>query len=224
MNWLDIIIIAVLIYSAVKGFFIGLIKSLTGLISSVAGLFIAYKFYQPLVEYINSMWQWTDRITLWVSSWLKTKYVPFYSGEIPVISELSKTLAVNFLELAAFVFLYLVASRLIKLLGSLISGLTSIIFLKPMDRLGGIVFGLSKGIFIILIVLIIMTPIQVYLDIFLGGSKLAHNFKQAWDNSNILPYFKDLLKLFISLIPGSSFSNVKYTQYLDTIKKYSVIK
>ena len=223
MNWLDIIIIVVLIYCAVKGFFTGLIKSLTRLISIAAGLFAAYKFYHPLLEYINSMWHWTDRIVVWVSSWLKAKYVPFYKGDIPVISELSKTLAVNFLELVAFAFLFFSVSWIIRLLGSFISGLTSLVFLKPMDRLGGTVFGLLKGVFVILVFIIIMTPLQVYLDIFLGGSKLAY-FNHAWNNSSILPYCKELLKLFTGLIPGFAFNNDNYIQYIDVIKKYSSIK
>ena len=224
MNWLDIIIIVVLIYCAVKGFSTGLIKSLTRLISIAGGLFVAYKFYQPLLEYINSMWHWTDRIAVWVSSWFKTKYVPFYKGDIPVISELSKTLAVNFLELIAFILLFVVVSRLIRLLGSFISGLTSIILLKPLDRLGGTVFGLLKGVFVILLFLTIMTPLQLYLDIFLGGTKLAYYFDQAGNNSSILPYCKELLKLFTSYIPGFVFNNDKYIQYIDVIKKYSSIK
>ena len=224
MNWLDIIIIAVLIYSAVKGFYTGLIKSLTRLVSIAVGLFVAYKFYHPLLDYINSMWHWTDRIAVWVSSWIKTKYMPFYNGDIPVISELSKTLAVNFLELLAFVFLFFAVSRIIRLLGSFLSGLTSLILLKPLDRLGGTIFGLLKGVFIILVLLTIMTPLQVYLDVFLGGSKLANYFDQAWNNSSILPYYKELLKLFTGFIPGLSFSNNNYTQYLDVIKKYSSIK
>ena len=224
MNWLDIIIIAVLIYSAVRGFFTGLIKSLTRLISTAVGLLVAYKFYHPMVEYINSLWHWTDRIALWISSWFKTKYVPFYKGDIPVISELSKTLADNFLELLAFIVLFFAISRLIKILGSFISGLTSLVFLKPMDRLGGTVFGLLKGAFIILVFVIIMTPLQVYLDIFLGGSQFAKFIDKACNNSSILPYCKELLKLLTGFLPGLSFNNDKYKQYLDIIKNYSIGK
>ena len=224
MNWLDIIIIAILIYSAVRGFFTGLIKNLTRLISTAVGLLVSYKLYHPLVEYINSLWHWSDRISLWISSWFKTKYVPFYKGDIPVISELSKTLADNFLELVAFIFLFFAVSRLIKLLGSFISGLTSLVFLKPMDRLGGTVFGLLKGAFIILVFVIIMTPLQVYLDIFLGGSQFAKFIDKSWNNSSILPYCKEFLKLLTGFLPGLSFNNDKYKQYLDIIKNYSIGK
>ena len=221
MNWLDIIIIGILIYSAVKGFYIGLIKSLTRLISIAVGIFVAFKFYHALMEYINSMWHWTDSIAVWISSWFKTKYMPFYKGDISVISELSKTLAVNFLELLAFVLIFFIVSRLIRMLGSSISSLTSLIFLKPLDRLGGTVFGLTKGVFVILVFLVIMMPLQVYLDIFLSGNKLFNNFDQAWNNSIVLPYCKELLMLLTGFIPDLAFSEDKYNQYIDMIKKYS---
>ena len=221
MNWLDFALIAVLIYNALRGYFIGLIKSLTRMISTAVGLFAAYKFKQPLVEYINSLWHWTDRTSLWMSTWVKTKYVPFYKGEIPVINELSKTLAVNILELVAFAVIFFAVSRLIRLLGSFISGLSTLVFLKPMDRLGGTVFGLLKGVFVILVFLIIMTPLQVYIDMFMGGSSFVKYFDQAWSSSSIIPHFKEILKLLTALIPGLTLSNDKFSQYLDSIKKYS---
>jgi membrane protein required for colicin V production len=48
MNWLDIVIIVILVISAVSGFISGLIKTVFSLVGLILGVFLAGKFYVGL--------------------------------------------------------------------------------------------------------------------------------------------------------------------------------
>ncbi|ACV65021.1 Colicin V production protein [Desulfofarcimen acetoxidans DSM 771] len=223
MNWLDIIFIIIIIYSAMIGFFTGLIKSLTKLISIIGGLFAAYKYYGELVAYINSVWHCEKIITSWITNWLKSKYVPFYKGDIPAISELSGMLAVHILELTCFLFVFLAAYMIIKILGSFLSGITSLVFLKPVDRLMGSLVGIIKGTAVVLIFILVMTHLQLYADVFLGNEKLSYYLDQSINNSIMIPYGEKLLGMLKNFF-GFTFNYYKNDQYMDMIKIIQLIK
>jgi membrane protein required for colicin V production len=53
VNWLDFVIVAVIVWSAFAGLMTGLVREVVGLIAVVAGVFLAGKFYQRLADDIK---------------------------------------------------------------------------------------------------------------------------------------------------------------------------
>jgi membrane protein required for colicin V production len=53
MNWLDIVIVILLLVSAISGFANGLIKSIFSLVGLIVGIFLAGHFYVALSEHLT---------------------------------------------------------------------------------------------------------------------------------------------------------------------------
>ena len=62
MNWCDLVIIIIVTYYAGRGFFTGLILSLTGLLAFVIGLIVAIKYNQALTDYLIVGWQLDEKL------------------------------------------------------------------------------------------------------------------------------------------------------------------
>ncbi|WP_066634159.1 CvpA family protein [Desulfolucanica intricata] len=203
MNWLDIIILAIFILSGIKGFFTGMILSFTRLISIMAGLLVANQYSRPLADYLSEHWHWVERISVWISARLQNlELLLFDSVKTPVTGEISSTLAINLLQIIVFLFLLLVTARIVQLIGTIISGLAAFTLLGPLDRIGGVVFGLIRGLLIIVVFLVLLTPLQSFTEITGDSGKLGYIWLNAWDSSRLVPYFKGLSDFIIDFFPG----------------------
>ncbi len=54
MNWIDLCVFIILIYFSYRGFAIGLVASLFNLITSLASIYTAFKFYKPIGDFFVS--------------------------------------------------------------------------------------------------------------------------------------------------------------------------
>ncbi|WP_031514317.1 CvpA family protein [Desulfofalx alkaliphila] len=167
MNWVDGVILIVLIYSTCRGLLSGLILSLTGLLSILLGLLVAVKNYQALADWLIVGWQFDEKL-MQLFKPLLNLYVPAYHPDPASTALLNNglgdtlllTLSRGLLSIICFIILLIMTDLAVKLMGRLINKLLGWGLLSPINRLGGALFGVARGILVVLIIILILQPFQ----------------------------------------------------------------
>ncbi len=155
MNWLDIVIVAVVLWFTWAAFRSGLIREVVTLVAVVVGIVVAGLLYDDL----------------------EADILVFIENE-------DAARAVAFLLLFGAVYL---AGQLTAYL---LKRAASLLLLGWLDRLGGAVFGLLKGLVIVEVLLVLfVTYPQLGLDDAIDGSVLA-------------PEFLDRVPVVVRILPG----------------------
>lgn len=126
MNYLDIILLILLLLSAFNGFKNGFVEELAGLVALILGIWAAIKFSAVLGVYLTDTFQ------------LEGKYV----------------------NIIAFIGIFIFVIILINIIGALISNLLKAIRLNFINRLAGFLFGALKGILILSVFLVVINKID----------------------------------------------------------------
>lgn len=200
MNWLDIIIVIILIYNASKGLRLGFIVSIFNIIGFVLSIFIASRYYSSVYSFIvNSpvLYEVFERFTeiiLTIVLYSKIKNNPNLVPDL--VSD--GIVEVTIMILAA-VLIFAIVNALISILLELASSLFKVPILKQLNKAGGIIFGLIKGVFIVYFISIVLTPIATFLPESLIGRGVY--------GSLILLYFKDFsfFNLMLDYLPSKTY-------------------
>lgn len=147
MNFVDILIWAVLLLFVIKGFLNGLVKEACSLLGLLAGGWAAFKYHYYLAEAIKPFIHLPQNIALVLS----------------------------------FIFIYLIMGLLFYLFGHLLTVACKIMLLGGINRIGGIIFGLLEGAFLLCMVLYFGTakPVPEKVKGFLSRSRSAQGFAAA---------------------------------------------
>lgn len=95
----------------------------------------------------------------------------------------------NLAKIVSFILIFLVAAILIHLLGVVISKLFKILFLGWLNRIFGLLFGLIKGVAIVLVAILLLSKFP------LASSK------KLLEDSIVAPPAFTLLEFFLPLLP-----------------------
>lgn len=179
MNWIDVLIIFIVITNLLKGYSLGLILSLFNILQVIISLFITKNYYMLVYNFIkdssflltgfNRVFYFIFRIIFY----RKNKVDPNYLDNLMKTSILD-VLLVGF----SIIFVYKISTIVIDILFSLFSFLLDIRLFRKIDRYGGMLFGLLKGFLLIFIMDGVLRPI------FLELPGLA--ISEAFLNSRIL--------------------------------------
>lgn len=110
-----------------------------------------------------------------------------YEMALPVVGKIVAN--PNLARIIGFLLIFLVAAVLIHLLGVAIRKLFKIILLGWLDRFLGLLFGLIKGLAIVLVAIILLSKFPV------------GNSRELLEDSIVVPYAFILLKLFLPFLP-----------------------
>jgi membrane protein required for colicin V production len=111
VNWVDLILLGVLVLFGLRGFFRGLFREIFSIAGLVAGFFLAVTYARFVTSYVEPFWQ---------------------------ISPL-------LLKGSAFVAIFFIVYFLMSAAGWILHRSERLLFLKTLNRTGGIVIGLAKG-------------------------------------------------------------------------------
>ncbi len=144
MNFVDILIWAVLLYFLVKGFMKGLVKEACSLLGLLAGGWAAFKYHLHLAESLR-----------------------------PLI-HLPQSVA----SVLSFIFIFLVMGLLFYFFGHLLTVVCKVMLLGGINRVGGVIFGLMEGAFLLCMVLYFCSsrPVPEKMRGWVARSKTAHAF------------------------------------------------
>ncbi|MFA5127603.1 MAG: CvpA family protein [Patescibacteria group bacterium] len=170
MNIVDIIIIAVILLFAGAGFFFGFVRTVGYLLCNVVGLYLAYRFYSPVGE-------WIIKVTGWDGN--SAQFWAFVIGFILI------SIAVG-----------LIGRLIIKLL-DLVARLP---FISLVNRFAGLAFGILQGVLICASILYVVAryPIATNVMTLIEQSKMVGllNYVVVL----ISPFIPEGLKLMKSVI------------------------
>lgn len=180
MNWIDIIVIFILIYGILKGLSLGLVGSIFNVIQIVLSLLVTKIYYPYIAEYITSNPRFYNL--------LKDIITKVWESEIVVENILR--ISINVL---AILIVFFIVNVLLALLLSIFSFLVSIPVLRQINEIGGMVFGLLKGLFIVYFLNLILYPIASRYPLSFFGKGILNSFT--------FNYLKDinLLKYLLSI-------------------------
>jgi len=224
MNWLDWLIIAILVLSALQGMRCGLFVSVAKLVGVLSGLAVAVSYYKPLSEYLSTTWHLDEKILILTGPLLKY-LLPLKSTVAPVVSlakllspgvghagilkpaavlpdgpgqtsilydNIAGILAYGILEVITFLVLLLATALLVNLAGHFLTRIADISFLGPLNHFGGLLFGLFKGLLVVMIILAIISPFQQQdsiPEIYPTPPGMTGMQSKAFKDSMLLPYF-----------------------------------
>lgn len=215
---MDIIIILIITWSAWRGYKTGLVGGVARLLGILAGLGAALCYYRPLAVYIDHRWQISSYIQNWFSLprlgkedlykdiqlYGELRPIDLLSGSLQDLGQsVSRLLASGILEIVSFIFIFIVVSRLVYLAGELLARLASVSFLGPADRLGGVAFGLARGVLAIMILLALLVSLQWPSALFSSGGN-PYWLSLALDNSLLAREFINAVNFFNIDFPGFS--------------------
>ncbi|TCO77998.1 CvpA family protein [Marinisporobacter balticus] len=113
-----------------------------------------------------------------------------------VHSYLSDVLARMFIDFISILILFFAVKILLFIIGHLLDGIASLPVLKQFNRLGGVVFGLVKGLLIVFIFLAIITPFITMMDasIFVEGLEKSIIANVLYDHNPIIGLIQIAIK------------------------------
>ncbi len=172
---MDVIIIVIIAFSALRGFCSGLILSVTKLLGFIVGLLVAFKFYRAFADYLIVVWNLDQKLLLLfkpvLNIWLplKTSSTLYFTGD----SALGLNIVHGLIGIIAFVLLLIVVDISIKIFGKILNSLFDWGIFAPVNRLGGLIFGTLRGALLVLILFAVLLPLQVSTSVFGGEMALT---------------------------------------------------
>ena len=188
-NYIDIIIMVILLGFGIRGYRFGLIRSLFNLVKYIAAIYICKMYFNFITNYIVGNEKIYGAIKNVVGLFLKKTFMKAF-----VLDTISKGVTQIIVLIMLFVISITIMSLIIKALESLFT-------LKPLNflnKLLGFIFGLLKGLVILMILLTITHPIiaivpkeKLILD--LNNSTLL---KYLYMYNFVFKYFNNLIEIF----------------------------
>ncbi|MDI6710835.1 MAG: CvpA family protein [Thermoanaerobacterales bacterium] len=159
MNWLDWVLLTVLLLSALNGFTRGLLRSVAGLAAVAFGFWLALRYYRLLGDYLDSGLGLGPVLTRYFTGCLggaagtPVAAPPspgafdalerlFVGGAQGLFQGVASSLAVSALDALAFLIVFIAGAGL---LGAFAGAIPNLPLLGPLDRAGGFCFGLLRG-------------------------------------------------------------------------------
>lgn len=200
LNWLDIVIIIIIIYNISKGLKQGFIVSIFSIIGFILSISIASRYYFTIYNFImNSpilygIFEGLAEIILTIVFYSRVKNNPRFIPDL-----ISDGIVKVIIMVLAAVIVFMLINALVNILLGIFSSVFKIPILKQLNKAGGMIFGLIKGVCIVYFLSIIFTPIAMFLpDSFIG--------RGVYD-SLILLYFRDFnfFDLMLDYLPNKTY-------------------
>ncbi|MHB8155797.1 MAG: CvpA family protein [Desulfocucumaceae bacterium] len=227
MNWLDILFLAIMAWYTWTGLRTGLVVGLAKLLGALIGLAAALNFYRPLADAVNLKWNLVSAIGKLLplpgkatgavppgSQGPAEIFFPFVgspgSPALPKMvsyslhgigESVTRMLASGILDILCFIILYLVVSKLVVVIGVVVSKMSRLLLLGPLDRAGGLVIGVVKGGIIVAILVAVIVSLQLPAAYIAGGQKPSL-LSLALQKSTLAPFFFKALAYFKITFPG----------------------
>lgn len=162
MNWIDYLIIFILIINIIRSIKLGLVRSIFGILRFLVSIYLAKIYYPVISKYIINtpiLYEGFEKI---VGGVLKIIfYGKIKENESLLYDMASKGLIKTGINIFSIFIIYLLVKWALGYLERFFSFLFKAPILKQFNKLGGFLFGLIRGLFIIYIMFAIFASIQI---------------------------------------------------------------
>jgi len=184
MNWIDFLIILILVLNIVKDTSQGLVKSIFGLIKILLSIYLTKMYYDVVYGYIINTEVLYNGFKAVIIGLFKAIFYRKIKNDANFLPQLLSSGMINVLiNILCILITYFVFRWLLGLLEELLSFLFKAPILKQLNGIGGFLFGAIKGILVIYIVIALFSPIKI---IFPQGF-----ISKAMENSLLFTYFNN---------------------------------
>jgi len=201
MNWLDILVVAILVINLLSGWFRGLIRSVVNIISIVLGFICAKMYHMTMYTMLEDRFGLVHKVKDGISETFKNVELPSVAdaSSLPTDelvgslteSELLSSLVESFIKSDSFnqtmqttvdsfgdafstwladklmiiismVVVFLLVYIGVRVIGYILNQLFQLPVLKGVNKLSGLLFGLAKGIFfsmLLVLIIVILSPV-----------------------------------------------------------------
>lgn len=201
---IDAIILGIILLFTFIGYKQGLIKSAIKILTFIIAIIVAFTLYKPISKLIIS----NTEIDNTIQNIIVEKILPEGTNTEQVVEEemsISKSIlntanktvneigeifAIKIIQVGTFLILFLGTKIILKFISALSTLITKLPIIKQMDKTGGFIYGIIKGILIVYLLLAIIS---------LAAPLLQSSFIEEINNSIIggLFYKYNLLLIFI---------------------------
>jgi uncharacterized membrane protein required for colicin V production len=187
MNWVDVIIIAILAASGIRGYSDGFIVSALGVTGIIAAIVAARMYFRDLAGYLISDTQIYDKLYALIFQRIEKRGLlkggqaqafelpdalegidifssALEAGTEAVAAGIAASVSTIIIYLLSIMALYIGVRIIFFIIMSLLNSLFKLPVLKQFNKLGGIIAGIVKGILGLMILAAIIVPINAVLS------------------------------------------------------------
>lgn len=185
VNWVDAVLLLILAFIMMRGLKLGFILSILNIIRLILTIIITKTYYHVVCEFITNNPRIYNIFEIVARQIFKIVFSSKRGQEAGALFQLFtdgmiKTSIIVFSIIIIFCLSYALSSFMLRLF----SFLSNAPILKQLNRMGGLVFGLIEGLFIIYLLVIVLFPI---------ASMMPQSFiGEGVYNSLIIDYLKNL--------------------------------
>ena len=206
MNWLDWVLLSILVFSAIRGLQTGLFASLTRVFGSALGIAISYAGYRPLANYLNEQWGCGELAAEIIRQRIPEQLQRAELAEQQLfggfsVQALIDQLALNMLEVISFMALVVLVGLVMRRVIKFFSKTIARSFLGPLDRIGGLIVGLVRGGLVLLVIALISEPLQA-VGLAVGQETAEGALYNVLSTSQILPVVLSIMDLLSLHLPS----------------------
>lgn len=189
MNWLDIIVIAIVISSAIKGYTDGFIRSVFNIVGFIAAIVISRLYFMRLSEYLTANTPLYNRLYLSILKSMGNSGSIVKSGGVQGLQlpKSIESIAINtaaeqystgaaaesiagalstlIVYILSIIAIYIAVRIVFALAVSFLSALVELPVLKQFNKLGGVTVGFLKGILALMALFTLAIPLTVVFDL-----------------------------------------------------------
>lgn len=189
LNYIDIIILGIILLFGIKGFYLGFIRSLFNLLKYIFSLVLCKLYFKPISSYILN----NEYVVRFIREWIKGLLI-----KIPNNNIFLDAIIKGIIDIVIILGIFFISNLI---LGVVISFIESIFKFKPLkiiNKLAGFIFGSMKGLIILLLILTLIHPLlemfpKETLIIDLNNSLLL---KYLYMYNFVFKYFNNLIEIF----------------------------
>lgn len=162
---IDIIIVVLIVISAFLGYRKGLVALAIGLFSFIIALVLTFILYKPVTNLIvnstsidesiqNSILEKANDVMQDSENEMANQVIE--EAKNNMLPETARTLSINIITFAVVLILFLIIKIALRFVTAIANLITKLPVLNQFNKLGGILYGLIRGLLIIYVVLLIV--------------------------------------------------------------------
>ena len=162
----DVVIVALIALSTFLAYRKGLVKLAMQLFAFVIAIVVTLVVYRPISNFVINSTGIDESIENFIyekaNEIMQEDEEGTYTSQITeaakneMLPEAAKTLSVNIVKMATLIILYIAVQIILRLITGLADAIANIPVLKQINKAGGIVYGLLRGILIVYVVLMLV--------------------------------------------------------------------